>query len=376
MQLLSRLEPPTASPFGILDNLEQFQTSDGLFKTFRIDYGPECVDDYINEAKAQLVETRYDHAFIAEILMRLRNYFLSEEYFHIEMKKSVQIIKNTAVIVNSGGKKFHQWRHYDVPHKDGTLILPDIDNVGRCLSALQRYCSCYRDGGARRIINNPDNFEQFLGVLWPTNGSFRPASREENAMHFAMMSYLGVKHDNDIDPVCNIAALIPVLVFLNRHNSPELFYLIEKVSGYLKAFLASEHSRGSFEYYEPPVLFYAYAKLFELCRKEIKRHVSAVAGFDSHEKLLLGIILDYIRRVGWKNSFEAALLTTSLMALDYKGKEVEYGMDFILRNRNPDGTWNGYRFYRQRHPHRIFGSKGLTTSVCLETLHYVHSFLT
>ncbi len=379
MQLLSKLELAELNNHStwVLDNLEQFQTPGGLFKTFRIDYGPECVDDYINEAKAQLIETRYDHAFIVEILMRLKDYFNSEEYFHATMKKSTDIIKNTAVIVKQDDRKSYQWRHYDIPHKNGTLILPDIDNVGRCLSALQRYYDISKNREIGRIVNNPHNFEQFQDVLWSVNGAFKPSLElNPDAGNFAMMSYFGAKHDNDIDPVCNIAALIPVLIFLNRHSSAELKNVIEHISGYLKAFLASKYARGSFEYYEPPVLFYAYAKLFELCRKEIKHRISEMLGFDEYESTLLDIILDYIRNVGWKNSFEASLLTTSLLVLDYSGKETGYGTSFILKNRNIDNTWNGYRFYRQRHPHRIFGSRGLTTSVCMEALHYNHSLLT
>ena len=350
----------------MLEHVDSFRMQSGLFKTFRADYSPEtCPFDYINESSARVIETRYDHAFMTEIIMRLEKHFSSREFFLDVIRKSITPIKNAAVAATVNGADVVQWRHYDMKHADGRFILPEIDNTGRCLTALLEYGKVGRDTLIESIISNENNYRQFSSVMSPLNKEFKHA---ESGEHSAMMTYFGDKPDNDVDPVCNIAAITPVLIFMNEKKYN--FDFVGDVGDYLNAFIMSDYASEPFEYYESPVFFYAYSKLIEMCKKQLKPKLSSLVVFGDTSERLLELVLNNIKSNGWKNPFEAAMLVTSMLALGHNGREVDNGIDMIMHNRRADGLWDAYRFYRQRHPHRIFGSSGLSTFICLEALHY------
>jgi len=125
-----------------LDSISQFQTEKGLFKTFRVDYSElACPNDYINEDKAVFIDTKYDHSFILEILLRLRRYFSCEEEFLKIIRNGIRNIFENAVVSSiptMNVVKTLQWRYYNIDHQGQGKILPDIDDTGRNLIVIER----------------------------------------------------------------------------------------------------------------------------------------------------------------------------------------------------------------------------------------------
>jgi len=141
---------------------------------------------------------------------------------------------------------------------------------------------------------------------------------------------------------------------------------IRTLLSYLLRFLYSNKCQTAHEYYGPPFVYYSYCKLIELCETISSELQSIQIG--SIKPLLIQLLLHGLS-TKWKNPLEIAFSVTSLIILGYRGSEIRKCIEYLLDNQK-NNHWEAYQFYKQRHPHRIFGSKGLTTVICLEALTY------
>lgn len=364
----------------ILAHISQFQTDEGLFKTFRMDYSEkECPNDYINEEKSTFIDTKYDHSFILDIILKLRDYFPNTRKFLDIVTKGLKLVIDDALIGYCDGTRTFQWRYYNTDHQGPGKILPDIDDTGRNLIFIERareilghdYVESLSDKFS--IVNNPNNYRQFWLQLHPLDPHFKPHYSAAKAKHYGLLTHFGNKEGNDVDPVCNITALYSTLLFFNKN----LFYItkddiihIKRILNYLFGFLESDICiEKAHEYYEPIVVFYNYSKLIQLCENFQKRLGYSICIKNTHRGRLLNLLLRELKQDKWKNPLEKAFGVTSLIILGYRGNEMESEITDIIENQKND-YWEAFRFYRQRHPHRIFGSKGMTTIACLEALKY------
>lgn len=344
-----------------LRHIHQLTTQEGLFKTYRIDYSEEgCINDFIDEGKARFIDTKYDHAFILDILFRLKDYFPSEEKFLDLLQKGIKLIMDDTTvneqIIDGKNVKTLQWRYYNIPHEGHALILPDIDNTARNLIVLERVMNCYGNLIENKELIHEYNYKQFLSLLTPLN-IVKSAFSDSDYVGF--LTYFGGKEDNDVDLFCNISTLYSIIV----SNNLKHFDVAGKISDYINASIDSENM--DLEYYTFPMAVYNYSKLFEICKEK------GLIDFIPNAELRGRINSSAIKNLdGAKNPLEIALLVTSLLILGHRGPKIEEGIRYILKNRREDHSWDAYRFYRQRHPYRIFGSRGLSTAICLECLWY------
>jgi hypothetical protein len=364
----------------VLGTFSQFATPSGLFKTFRIDYSEsECPKGFIDESRATFIDTKYDHSFILEILTKLRNYFPCEKDFIEIAKKGVKNIFGDAVLSPSvdGRVKTLQWRYYNIDHQGRGKILPDIDDTARNLIAIERLRELCDDdlfpkdmAYLNDLSKQVHNYIQFWPQLTPLSSDFKPSPHTAETRHRGLLTYFGNKKDNDVDPVCNITPIYSSLLFFNK-NFDRIEYSdvesIRTVLSYLERFLHNSNHEYAHEYYEPMFVYYNYAKLIELSRM-LRPELRQLAALGDARARLVQLITRKLG-LGWENPLEAGFAVTSLIILNYRGAEIKEGIKYILQTRNND-HWDAYRFYKQRHPHRIFGSRGLTTAVCLEAISY------
>lgn len=349
-----------------VERLCQLQTPQGLFKTFRMDYSEaECPNGYINEIKALPIETTYDHSFILEILLRLGKHSSDRNNFLKIILKGLKCVMDDVDIktqyFGNNNFKIFQWRYYKIYHHSHGKILPDIDNTGRNLIFTERLREIFCDehvkalSGKFAIINNPYNYRQFWKLLSPLNNAFKPDYNFKDPKFFGLLTYVGNKEDNDVDPVCNITALYSALLFFNKNflyiNEDDIV-CIKRILDYLFGFLNSDIIHEIHEYYEPIAVFYNYSKLIELCENLQPPLRNLVQIEKINKSRLFDLLLRELKQNKWKNPLEKAFGITSLIILGYRGNKLEDKIMNII-NDQKNGCWEAFRFYRQRHPYRI-----------------------
>jgi len=244
----------------------------------------------------------------------------------------------TTQVIDGKPAKTLQWRHYNVPHNNGRMILPDIDNIARCLMVMQRaeHQPIEIPGN---WINTQNNYSQFGNMMKQIQGNG----------HSGIMTYFGEKPDNDIDIFCNISALLSIFGFLSNGGKGTKYNFLNDVISYVND--AVHDGETEAEYYDPIKVLYNYSKLMRFY--EIPQIVR-----ERLRKMLLGFKP--------KNVLESALSANALMEIgEINGAEALI-RDIIKLHRT--GSWDAFAFYHQRHPRRIFGSRGVTTAICLEAL--------
>ncbi len=149
---------------------------------------------------------------------------------------------------------------------------------------------------------------------------------------------------HDIDDVVNVN----VLIYLGKEDV--------KVCSFINQLIESE-KRRSLYYPHSFVLFYAVSKAFK----------EGIKCFQKNKQKIVKSILekknDFLRK-----DLETALALNTLFNFDYQGKEIEMGIDYLLKRQLKSGAWRRGVLFLGPFPYRYYGSEELTTAFCLEAL--------
>lgn len=330
------------------------QDRDGLFPTFRIEH-ERVVNDAIPVDHAKMIETSYDHSFILNLLFSLRKqgFVVGDDV----LRKGVQWVIDDAIPVSRNGEETVRWRYYNIDHQGMGKILPDIDTTGRNLLLLLSSM-----GGSQQtapITFSPSLVQQFWETKTAVDPEFHPT--ESPGVGTALLTHFGNKEGNDVDPVCNLVALAGIARFFTHFpvhaNTDEK--MVRGITDFLMKFLHSDHCGVStHEYYEPIVVLYVYAKWFDVMKHSPFRSFVDAQAREQIHRLTKGCVKTA------RNPLERSFVLTTLLRTGEEGAVV----DDLARGLMKEREWGAYRFYRQRHPHRIFGSQALTRTAGAEAL--------
>lgn len=156
--------------------------------------------------------------------------------------------------------------------------------------------------------------------------------------------------ENDTDSVVNAN----ILFYLAKKN---LMKEVQEISGFLVRESSHLHVQNSQVWYYSPELFaYAVSRTSTLGKiDELNKAINPLSEYLLFTQQSYG---------GWASILSTAFAVNALINFGYHGKELDRGIDFILKHQDhSDGYWLEEVFCIPES-----GSKHLTTSVCVEAL--------
>jgi|SRR5215471_772297 len=165
-------------------------------------------------------------------------------------------------------------------------------------------------------------------------------------------TYPTIPDPADLDTVVNLNALLLL--------GPEG----ETADGACKFVISqaqSEEFRKGSPYYESPMAFcYAFSRAL------VDGNVRCLA--DGAAKLQSVVLSMQKPDGGWGDDLETAHGVVTLLNLGYRGEAVERGVRAILSRQKTDGGWARTTVYRGIGVPQRYGSRAVTTAVCIEAL--------
>jgi hypothetical protein len=166
--------------------------------------------------------------------------------------------------------------------------------------------------------------------------------RDASGLFYTWMDYPSAY--NDVDPVVNAN----VLLFYSLMKKP-----LRTVADHLIGVLHAAASTGTIEslYYLSPL-----SLLYSLCR------VSMISPED-----LRPPARQLLENVDKHDPLASAMMLNALLDLNISD-HTESLRDAIIQMQSPDGSWEPAAFFKQPNPEVYYGSRELTTALCLEAL--------
>jgi hypothetical protein len=204
----------------------------------------------------------------------------------------------------------------------GTQLSPDLDDTCCSLSVLKEY--------------------ETPGVDYSLLCDYLLRFRDPSGLFYTWMDYPSAH--NDVDPVVNAN----VLHFYSLMDKPLMTVAEWLVEAVREAALTG--SIKSLYYLSPLSLLYSLCRASMISPEDLRAPARQLLGkVDDHDPLASAMMLN-------------ALLDLNI------GDRIKSLTDAIIQMQNPDGSWEPVAFFRQPSPEVYYGSKELTTALCLEAL--------
>ena len=94
-----------------------------------------------------------------------------------------------------------------------------------------------------------------------------------------------------------------------------------------------------------------------------------VSCFKESKKAIIKYIFSLQKKNGsFGNDLDTALSLDILLNFNYSGKEVDLGIDYLLKRQEKNGAWRKAVLFLGPFPYRYYGSEELTTALSIEAL--------
>ena len=222
------------------------------------------------------------------------------------------------------------WRFWTKRNKK--RIPPDLDDIST-ISFILKLNKVNFDDNLQLILNNRNKDNLFLTFI---------IDREEK-YHFASLID---KFKEEIDGVVNAN----VLLYLGQ-NDPAVCSFIN--------WAIKSNQPCSIYYPSRLALFYTVSRAF-------KNNVTALG---ENKELIIKSTLSYQKKPGvFTSDLDAALALNTLFNFDYTGKEINLGINYLLKRQLANGSWRKSFLFLGPFPWRYYGSEELTTALVIEAM--------
>ena len=223
------------------------------------------------------------------------------------------------------------WHYYG--KSSPNVISPDVDDTAIAWAALKRTGHPIAAGvleALRASRNDAGLFNTWIG---------HPST------------WVGID-SRDVDAVVNLNALV-LFGLAGETIDPVCKYVITRVEN-------DEFRRGSIYYSSPLAFTHAFSRAYADGGVRCLR--------DGVPKIRAATLSLQKPDGGWGNDLETALGALTLLNLGYRGEALDRSIHAILARQSPDGGWALATAYRGAVLPLHYGSRSLTTAVCLEVL--------
>jgi len=222
------------------------------------------------------------------------------------------------------------WRFWTKRNKK--RVPPDLDDIST-ISFILRLNKINFDDNLQLILNNRNKDNLFLTFIIDKGEKYHFASLIEKfkehidcAVNANVLLYLG---QNDF-PACS---------FINRAiklNQPCSIYYPNRLA-----------------------LFYMVSRAFK----------NNVTSLGENRDIIIKSTLSYQKEPGvFGSDLEIALALNTLFNFDYSGKEIDLGINYLLKRQLANGSWKKSFLFLGPFPWRYYGSEELTTALVIEAL--------
>jgi hypothetical protein len=254
-----------------------------------------------------------------------------------EIKDSrVEKIKKKAVdFLLSEKEEGGVWRFWTSRNKK--FIIPDLDDISVISFALKREGVEFEDN--LPLIRKNRN-EKKLFLTWLA----REEERKKVTWWIDKIYKIYELAKRDIDGVVNAN----VLIYLGE-NDPSVCSFLNQ--------LVKTDQPFSIHYPSKLAFFYTLAKAY-------KNKITCLE--KSREKIVKSVLSFFKPDGSFGNELETALALNTLLDFSYFGKEIERGMESLIKRQKKEGCWKKRVLFLGPFPYRYYGSEELTTGFVLE----------
>lgn len=273
-----------------------------------------------NPAKAKPVETSFT---VSQVLYSLT--------FRDDSGSARRVRERAVSYLLSQREPPGVWRYYTQP--SNIPLSPDVDDTALAWAGLKR--SGYSIAPEALTAVRTSRNEAGLFNTWIGHPS----------------TWVGID-SRDIDAVVNLNAL---LLFGLSGETVDIVckYAVEQAQG-------DGLRRGSVYYPSPLAFTYALSRAF--AEGDVRCLNDAVP------KIRDATLSLQQNDGGWGNDVETALGVLTLLNVGYRGPALERGLEVIVARQSSDGGWALAPAYRSAVAPWRYGSRSLTTALCLEAL--------
>lgn len=107
--------------------------------------------------------------------------------------------------------------------------------------------------------------------------------------------------------------------------------------------------------------------------RAFKNNITALG---ENREFIIKSTLSYQKIPGvFGSDLDTALALNTLFNFDYSGKEINSGINYLLKRQLADGSWKKSFLFLGPFPWRYYGSEELTTALVLEAMkNYLHQY--
>ncbi|MDI6591479.1 MAG: hypothetical protein QME61_00850 [Patescibacteria group bacterium] len=246
-------------------------------------------------------------------------------------QKKVKIMTEKAIsFLLEEQEKGGLWRFWTSRNKK--RVPPDLDDIST-ISFVLKLNQVSFDNNLQLILNNRNKDNLFLTFI----------INKEEKYHF---SQLIDKFKDYIDCVVNAN----VLLYLGQ-NDPW-------VSSFINQAIRLDQP-CSIYYPKKLALFYMVSRAFK----------NNVTSLGENKELIIKSTLSYQKENGsFGSDLDTALALNTLFNFDYSGKEIDLGINYLLKRQSANGSWKKSFLFLGPFPWRYYGSEELTTALVIEAM--------
>jgi len=224
------------------------------------------------------------------------------------------------------------WRFWTKRNKK--RIPPDLDDIST-ISFILKMNGVNFDDNLQLILNNRNKDNLFL--TWIVK-----EGELDNLPWFLRKEWFL----NDVDWVVNTN----ILLYLDQNDAQVCSFVNEAVK--------SNKFRSL--YYPSRLAF------FYMISRAFKNNITSLG--ENRDIIIQSTLNEQKRNGSFDNSLETALALNTLFNFNYDGKEIDFGINFLLQRQSINGFWKREVLFLGVFPYRHYGSEELTTALCLESL--------
>jgi prenyltransferase/squalene oxidase-like repeat protein len=223
------------------------------------------------------------------------------------------------------------WRYYG--KSSDIVISPDVDDTSVTWAALQRFGVPVVPAALDAVRSSRNEKGLFTTWIGPS------------------ADWVGID-SRDIDTVVNLNAL---LLFGLAHEN------IDSACKYVVDQVDNDGFRRGTVYYSSPLMFaHAFSRTY---------NEGGVTCLQNAVPKIRAAVLSLQNKDGsWGNDLETAFGTLTLLNLGYRGEALERAIKALLARQSTDGGWALAPAYRGAVAPLNYGSRSVTTAVCIEAL--------
>lgn len=276
----------------------------------------------------------------------LGNYFDSNPFATALILYSIKDIKNEKVkamtekaidFLLSEKEPGGVWRFWTSRNKK--RLPADLDNIS-AISFILKLNKVSFDDNLQLILNNRNEENLFLTWLIDEKDKKKVSWWVDKIYKIFEVA------KKDVDGIVNAN----VLLYLGKNDSPVCSYLNQ---------IIKSNQPFSFHYPNKLVFFYMVSRAFR----------NNISGLEKSQDIIIKSSLSLQKKNGsFGHDLDTALALNTLFNFNYREKEINLGINYLLKKQLAQGSWEKAVLFVGPFPYRYYGSQELTTAFCLEAL--------